>query len=102
MWFIPGSHCGPLRPHRLLNSRTDGSNKKVAGGTLVTDNVDDSTAVVCPLAIGGVTMHHPLTLHYTGANQSDGIRKAWIIHFQRFDMLRSLHRTPRYRRAPGR
>ena len=88
MWFIPGSHRGPLLPHRLLNSRTDGSNKAVSGGTLVTDNVDDSQAVACPLAIGGVTVHHPLTLHYTGANQSDSVRKAWIIHFGAYGWFR--------------
>lgn len=88
MWFIPGSHRGPLRPHRLLNSRTDGSNRKVAGGTLVSDNVDDSKAVACPLAIGGATVHHPLTLHYTGANQSDSVRKAWIIHFGAYGWFR--------------
>lgn len=88
MWFIPGSHRGPLRPHRMLNSRTDGSNRKVAGGTLITDNVDSSNAVTCPLAIGGVTVHHPLTLHYTGPNQSDGIRKAWIIHFGAYGWFR--------------
>jgi len=74
MWFIPGSHHGPLRQHRLLNARTDGSNRKVAGGTLITDDVDDSKAIACPLAVGGVTVHHPLTLHYTGANQSDDCR----------------------------
>jgi len=88
MWFIPGSHRGPLLPHRLLNSRTDGLNRKVAGGTLVTDNVDSSNAVACPLAIGGVTVHHPLTLHYTGANQSDSVRKAWIIHFGAYGWFR--------------
>ena len=88
MWFIPSSHRGPLRQHRLLNSRTDGSNKKVPGGTLVTDNVDDTNAVACPLAIGGATVHHPLTLHYTGANQSDSVRKAWIIHFGAYGWFR--------------
>jgi len=88
MWFIPASHRGPLRQHRLLNTRTDGSNKKVAGGTLVTDNVDDTNAVACPLAIGGATVHHPLTLHYTGANQSDSVRKAWIIHFGAYGWFR--------------
>jgi hypothetical protein len=88
MWFIPGSHRGPLRAHRLLNGRTDGSNRKIAGGTLITDNVDDSSAVACPLAIGGVTVHHPLTLHYTGPNQSNGIRKAWILHFGAYGWFR--------------
>jgi hypothetical protein len=88
MWFIPGSHRGPLRQHRLLNARTDGSNRKVAGGTLITDNVDDSKAIACPLAVGGVTVHHPMTLHYTGANQSDHCRRAWILHFGAYGWFR--------------
>ena len=88
MWFIPGSHHGPLRQHRLLNARTDGSNRKVAGGTLITDDVDDSKAIACPLAVGGVTVHHPLTLHYTGANQSDDCRRAWILHFGAYGWFR--------------
>jgi hypothetical protein len=88
MWFIPGSHQGPLRRHRLLNRRTNGSNRPVAGGTLVTDNVDDSRAIACPLAVGGVTVHHPLTLHYTGANQSNDCRKAWILHFGAYGWFR--------------
>jgi hypothetical protein len=44
--------------------------------TLAADNVDDSTAVACPLPTGGATVHHPLTLHYTGANQSDEHRSS--------------------------
>jgi hypothetical protein len=88
MWFIPGSHRGPLRQHRLLTARTDGSNRKVAGGTLIADNVDDSKAIACPLAVGGVTVHHPMTLHYTGANQSDHCRRAWILHFGAYGWFR--------------
>jgi len=42
----------------------------------------------CPLPVGGATAHHPLTLHYTGPNQSDGYRRAWIVHFAAYGFFR--------------
>jgi len=83
MWFVPGSHRGPKLEHRVVGSRT-------VGGTLAARTVDDSTAVVCPLKVGGATIHHPLTLHYTGANESDSYRRAWILHFNAYGKFRRL------------
>jgi hypothetical protein len=88
MWFIPGSNRGPLLPHHVVSKRFNGANAPTKGATLAADNVDDSTAVACPLATGGATVHHPLTLHYTGANESDDYRKAWILHFGAYGWLR--------------
>jgi len=88
MWFVPGSNHGPVLPHRQLNKRFNGTNLATTGGTLIADNVDASTAVACPLAAGSVTVHHPLTLHYTGANQSDDYRKVLIVHFGAFGWFR--------------
>lgn len=88
MWFIPGSNRGPVLPHRLVNKRLNGANRMTAGGTLAAENVDASKAVACPLAAGGATVHHPLTLHYTGANQSDDYRKVWILHFGAYGWFR--------------
>ena len=39
---------------------------------------------------GGATIHHPLTLHYTGANQSTTFRRAWILHFGAYGKIRHL------------
>jgi hypothetical protein len=88
MWFIPGSNHGPVLPHRVMNKRLNGANRPTSGGTLAADDVDASDAVVCPLAAGGATVHHPLTLHYTGANQSDDYRKVWILHFGAYGWFR--------------
>jgi hypothetical protein len=86
MWFVPGSNHGPLLPHHVASKRFKGAPTK--GATLAADNVDDSTAVACPLPTGGATVHHPLTLHYTGANESDDYRKVWILHFGAYGWLR--------------
>jgi hypothetical protein len=86
MWFVPGSNRGPLLPHHVASRRFRGANAPAA--TLVANNVDASTAIACPLPTGGATVHHPLTLHYTGANQSDEYRKVWILHFGAYGWLR--------------
>ncbi len=74
MQFVPHSHLGNLREHHSI-----GHDQKVH--TLVTDDVDPKTAVACPLKAGGVTIHQPKTLHYTGPNNSDTPRRAYIIFF---------------------
>jgi hypothetical protein len=83
MWFVPGSHLGPCLEHYVVGRRT-------IGGTLAAKDVDASRAVACPLPLGGATIHQPLTLHYTGANESDGYRRAWILHFGAYGKLRHL------------
>jgi hypothetical protein len=90
MWFIPGSNRTGLLPHHIVSRRFNKPVSPVAGnkGTIAADSVDDSTAIACPLPLGGATIHHPLTLHYTGANQSDGYRKVWILHFGAYGWVR--------------
>jgi ectoine hydroxylase-related dioxygenase (phytanoyl-CoA dioxygenase family) len=88
MWFVPGSNRGGLLPHHAVNKRVNGTTSQSVGATLEAYNFDDSKAVACPLAVGGATVHHPLTLHYTGANQSDAYRKAWILHFGAYGWVR--------------
>jgi hypothetical protein len=83
MWFVPGSHRGPLLEHTIISGRA-------TGGTLAAKSVDPTAAVACPLRLGGATIHHPLTLHYTGANESEQYRRAWILHFGAYGKFRHL------------
>jgi Phytanoyl-CoA dioxygenase (PhyH) len=83
MWFIPGSQRGGLLTHAITSRRG-------ARGTLAVDALDARSAVACPLEVGGVTVHHPLTLHYTGANTSNDYRRAWILHFGAYGQVRRL------------
>jgi hypothetical protein len=92
MWFVPGSNQGGLQQHYAASQRYNGANKLTKASTLAVANVDRSKALACPLPVGGATVHHPMTLHYTGANESDGYRKAWILHFSAYGrMRRQLH-----------
>jgi hypothetical protein len=88
MWFIPGSNQTGLLPHYVANRRFSGPQAQATAVTLATKVNDDSKAVACPLPLGGATVHHPLTLHYTGPNQTDSWRKAWILHFGAYGWLR--------------
>jgi hypothetical protein len=90
MWFIPGSNLGAVRTHHVAALRTTGTDYKPAGATIATNDVDPTTAVPCPLQVGSATAHHPLTLHYAGANQTDDYRRAWILHFGAYGRARFL------------
>jgi hypothetical protein len=83
MWFMPQSHQRGLLSHGVVSRRG-------AGGTLAVDAGDFTGAVACPLDLGGATIHQPLTLHYTGPNQSSEHRRAWILHFGAYGKIRHL------------
>ncbi len=73
MWFIPGSHRKGTIAHDHPTPE--------AHALQVAAAVDLSTKVACPLPPGGITAHRPATLHYTGPNVSDQVRRAWILKF---------------------
>jgi ectoine hydroxylase-related dioxygenase (phytanoyl-CoA dioxygenase family) len=75
MHFLPGSHRGPVRPHRHI-----GDDPAVHG--LETDVPDDSDAVAVALRPGGATFHHCRTLHMTTPNVSSRPRRAWATEVQ--------------------
>ena len=89
MWYVPGSHRNGLRPHHVAKLRTAGASSVSAGATLALDEIDTTTAIACPLMVGGVAVHHPLTFHYTGPNQTAEYRRAWILHFGAFGHWRA-------------
>ena len=72
MQFIPGSHKGDLCWHRHID------NDPLIHG-LMTDEVDPSKSVACPLAPGGATFHSYRTLHHTAPNTTDNPRRAYIL-----------------------
>jgi hypothetical protein len=76
MQFIPGSHRRGVLPHHPQ----DGD---VALHVLeVSEDVDESQAVVCPLPAGGATFHHSRTLHHTAMNATAEARLAFPVEFE--------------------
>ena len=76
MCFLPGSHRGPLLPHRHL-----GGDPSIHLLELDVD-VDVRAAVEVPLRRGGATFHHFRTLHSTAGNRTDRPRRAFANEFQ--------------------
>jgi Phytanoyl-CoA dioxygenase (PhyH) len=73
MHFIPLQERTALLPHRPLYPNDYRS--------LMTDHVDASQAIVCPLSIGEATVHGSLTPHMALANRTNFIRRAWTLTF---------------------
>jgi len=76
MWFLPGSHLKPILRHRHMND-----DPAIAVLELV-DDLDTSNAVPVPLPAGGMSFHHPRTLHYAGPNTTGKARRAWANEYQ--------------------
>jgi hypothetical protein len=72
--FIPGSHRD-----RLLRHRSIGDDPRKHG--LEAIDVDETGIVSCPLAAGGATVHHYLTLHSAGPNLAETPRLAYALAF---------------------
>jgi phytanoyl-CoA hydroxylase len=71
MWFLPGSHREPPRPHRAAGP----------GGALQCDP-PESGAVAVPLAPGSCTLHAGATMHYSRGNTTSDHRRALIVNFR--------------------
>lgn len=76
MVFVPRTQVEEVLPHHPI-----GNDPRVIGLEVDNPESHSSGAVACPLPAGGATIHSSRTLHYTGANRSDGPRRAYILAF---------------------
>ena len=73
MHFIDGGHRdGVLEHENVAEVQSD----------LLHCAPDESRAVACPLALGGVTFHHSKTPHMTPANTTDSWRRILTQHLK--------------------
>lgn len=78
MWYVQGSHRGPVRPHRSAG----------AGGAIECDcSEDEPGATPVPLPPGSAVAHGGRTLHYSRGNTTDGQRRAYILNFRPAAMI---------------
>jgi hypothetical protein len=71
--FVPGSH------RRMMRHRPIGGDPRVHG--LEVPDFDHPVSEVCALPLGGASLHHARTLHYSAANTSSVARRAYILTF---------------------
>lgn len=88
MEFVPGSHRGDVRRHRLAQPDADGL--VLADPEAEPDLVG---AVACPLRAGGATVHAARTLHHAGPNRTTEPRRALIMAFRSAPVPRADGRT---------
>jgi len=76
MRFMPGTHRG-----RVLEHRSPQSDPRIMALECVAPFRAEE-AVVCPVPLGGATVHHARTLHGAGENVSREPRFAYILAFR--------------------
>jgi hypothetical protein len=89
MWYLPESHKSGMLPHHVIMERPGGESAYSKGKSFAMDTVDETRAVACPVEVGGATVHDPFNAHYAGPNNTDGWRRAWILHFGAYGKLRN-------------
>lgn len=70
MRYIPGSHR-----ELITHSTREDLNEHI-----LTLDVDESEAVTCDTSVGGLILHHPLSIHGAWPNRSDQARLIWSLH----------------------
>lgn len=77
MRYVPGSHLGPLLPHRSA-----GDDKRMHALECLPGTFDASLARSCPAAAGACILHAGRTIHGAAANISARDRLAYIVSFR--------------------
>jgi hypothetical protein len=77
MSFIPGSHANEVLPHRHVND-----DPAVHALFTEPDPLDIARAVAVPVPAGGAVFHHSRTLHSSGPNVTDRVRRAYANEWQ--------------------
>jgi len=77
MWYVPGSHLLPLRPHRFAAQE---------GGALTCDCSEDE-GVALEIRPGSCVFHHGHVIHYSRGNSTKGNRRAFIVNFRPGPMI---------------
>ncbi|MEM9674401.1 MAG: phytanoyl-CoA dioxygenase family protein [Cyclobacteriaceae bacterium] len=72
MWYVPGSHRQPMRPHRPAGK---------GGGALECD-AEEVEGVAVELKAGDCVLHQGGTLHYSRGNSTARRRRAFITNFR--------------------
>lgn len=72
MWFAPGSHRQPMRPHQPA----------APGVHVLKCEGHESEGRACPLQPGDATIHGGATRHYSRGNTTDSWRNGFIVNYR--------------------
>lgn len=82
MDFVKASHKQPILPHR----DTFGENNLLSRGQEIAVDVADEDKTAIEIHPGQISLHHGLTIHGSGPNQTDDRRIAAVIRYVRPDV----------------
>jgi len=82
MDFVKGSHKQPIQPHR----DTFDKNNLLSRGQEIAVDVADEDKTAIEIHPGQISLHHGLTIHGSGPNQSDDRRIAAVVRYVRPDV----------------
>lgn len=85
MRYVPGSHRGPLLPHR-----SPGNDPRIHALECLAGSFDPSAAVARPARAGTCILHSGRTLHSALPNRSDADRLAYVLVFRSPPVPRSV------------
>ncbi|CAG7615978.1 Ectoine dioxygenase [Paenibacillus solanacearum] len=75
LWIVSGSHRQGLQPY---TTKSDGTCRKA----LVEEQVDLSQAKPVPMKAGSILLFNALTWHSSKGNETDQVRRAFIVSYQ--------------------
>ncbi|CAG7646479.1 phytanoyl-CoA dioxygenase family protein [Paenibacillus allorhizosphaerae] len=75
LWVVPGSHTGGLMP---LAAKNNGTCRRA----LIEEEVDLSGAIPVPMKAGSILLFHALLWHASKGNETDKVRRAFIVSYQ--------------------
>ncbi len=76
MRMIPGSHKTGFQKHNIMDDEDN-----VLWQSQTVNDVDESSAIMCPLAVGEASFHHGWTLHGSLPNTSDDRRIGLSVNY---------------------
>lgn len=82
MQYVSASHKGKLFHHERV--------EKSYSLSVHDDCICRDKVVQCNVSVGDVIAHLPMTLHSSLPNNSDSVRKAWILHFSPYGQFEPL------------
>lgn len=78
---LPGTHTGALLEHDYPEWGDDGGVNKMYHGVKNVDKSKVETSVYLEMDPGDTVFFHPILIHGSGANRTDGYRKAISCHY---------------------
>ena len=75
LWIVPGSHKQGLMPYKV---KDNGTCRKA----LDEEQVDLSKAIPVPMKAGSILLFHALLWHSSKGNETDHVRRAFIVSYQ--------------------